>query len=482
MRGGAAGHAVNAATGVISRVATQVVTVAVTLYAARLLAPEMFGIFAISVAWITLVRTTFYSGPYEFLLKTPEPRTASSESLVVNLIVGLALTLPVFAVVPFSEKLFGSALVGHLLLLLAPSNAIAAFAAWQEVLVLRTGRLKAYYVVCTVCDIVSGVVAVALLAMGYGLGALVAQVYIRGVLAVGGFLVMRSTVLSERFSPARVLEILRWSVSRYVAVFLGFGTSYSADIVLGVVLSPAASGLFRASNRIVTAVSDVIAQPARMIAMTAFSSLAANGRSADRQWAAMTTAAVVVGWSALGGLAVVGPMLVPEVLGASWIGAAALVPILCAARATSLLDTLSGTLMVTYDRQKHALYLQVMGTVVMFCSILVTSHWGVVGAAYGVLGASLVNSTVQMVIAWRHFPAAAIEFRRQLVLMAAPVIATVAGALIALHLSQGHLGAVLATVVVMMAGAGSWAFSLVAMRRGLWNVVMSMKSEASAIV
>lgn len=481
LRSGMVRQAMTAAVGASARASSQIVTVVVTLFAARQLAPTAFGTFAIASAWVTLVRTIFYGGAYEYLLKAPDARKASSECLATNLAVGLILTVPLLLFVPFSSAVFKSAVVGHLLLALAPSNLVAAFGAWQEALVLRRDRLRAYYAVFSASEILSGVVAVVMLAMGSGIEALVVQVYARAVVCLVGFLLLGATVLSERFSKARFDEIMHWSLTRHFSVFLGFGTTYAADIILGFTLSPAAAGLYRASNRIVTAVSDVITQPARMMALSAFSRLAADGRTAERQWASFSAVAAVVGWSALGGLAVIGPVLVPTILGDAWRPASSLVPVLCAARALSLLDTLSGTMLVTYDRQKLVFRMQIVIAVAMLVALLVTARYGVGAATWGILATAVFSSSLQFLMGWRHFPGAAAEFRRHAAVALAPVASTVVGAGLVLRMMGGAWHPAVVIALVVIAGAAAWGLAILAMRHPFRRVIAGLRPDRAPL-
>lgn len=474
--------AITAGVGVLSRASTQISTVVVTLYAARFLTPEAFGIFAIAAAWITLVRTMLYCGAFEYLLKEPDARAVSSECLAVNLIVSVALSLPLLVIVPLAPQIFGTAAVGSVLLALIPSNVISAFAAWQESLVLRTGQLRTYYAVLVASEVLSGIAALALLTYGYGLYALVAQIYLRNLIGLVGYLALRRTTFSRRFLPSRTLAVLHWSLSRYLSVALNFASTYGADIVLGILLSPAAAGLYRASNRIVTAVSDVIAQPARMMAMAAFSRLAAEGRGAEREWASMTTIAALCGWSALGGLAVCSPILVPLLLDPQWSGAAAILPILCAARSTVVLDAISSTLLVAYNRQSAVFAIQVAATAAMLVALLATSAFGVVPATVGVLIASIGASLMIFVYALRAFPRAVTEFRAQAPVLLLPVIATVLVAQFAqsaIRATDFPLG--LAIALIAVAGIASWALTLLVLRRRLGAIVTSLHDSEPAL-
>ena len=131
MKSGFAGI-MTAITGLSVRAVNQVVIFCVTLVAAHYLVPTEFGVFAIASAAIALIRTLMYTGAFEYLLKAPPGQEAPSECLIINLLLAIVLSALLLAFVPISGVVFGTSAVGRMLLLMAPSNLMAAFAAWQE--------------------------------------------------------------------------------------------------------------------------------------------------------------------------------------------------------------------------------------------------------------------------------------------------------------------------------------------------------------
>lgn len=306
-----------------ARVSGQIAMVAVTLVATRQLAPADFGIFAIAGALVMLARTMLYTGPFEFLLKAPaeRERTIAAACLAATLIVASGWVLLLGGLGLAAPLLFKGGGVAPVILALAPSVLFAAIAAFAESLMLRSGAVRRYYGVTVGVEIGAGLAAIALLLAGWGLWALVAQIYVRIVLlilALGG--------LGPRLALARPLkgeiaEVLRWSGSRFGSVMVGFLANYSGDLVLGVVFSPAASGLYRASNRMVTALADMFIQPAGMLALTTLASDRANGvkgGSGTGAWLRLGGLFGVLGWPALAVLALFANRLVPLALGPAW--------------------------------------------------------------------------------------------------------------------------------------------------------------------
>src|SRR5262245_2852197 len=120
---------VSAVIGVASRASNQIAAISVVLVAARYLGPSDFGVFAIASAFVTYVRSTLYSGAYEYLLKTKDSADAA-ECLLVNTGLSLAFTLVLLLFSTVAGPIFGSNTVGWLLAAMAPANLISGFTAW----------------------------------------------------------------------------------------------------------------------------------------------------------------------------------------------------------------------------------------------------------------------------------------------------------------------------------------------------------------
>lgn len=423
MKANQLGGVFTALTGIAARGGGQVILLVVTLVAARFLSPTDFGVFALASVGVTLVRTLLYSGAFEYQLKTEDRDAASTECLLVNLALSIAVSLILIGLSFFSKAVFGVATVGALILAMAPSNLLAAVTAWQESQVLRAGRLRGYYLVTTIGEVCSAGVAIALLMGHQGLYALVSQLYVRAAVLLVGYLILKRTTFSEHFSVRRLNKIVRWSISRYGAVLLSFVTTYGADVLLGIFLSPAASGLYRASSRIVGAVTDMFAQPTRILAATLFSARAAVGESSADLWPRIVTSATFIGWSALAGLAVVAPTAVPIVLGPQWTAAAPIVTILCLARAFNMLDAVTNPLLVTQNRQKTLLAMQTGTSIVLIAGLFAFAHYGTASAAWVVTAIDALVTCSLLWLCLRSFPEAAGALRKGVLVALAHVLA-----------------------------------------------------------
>lgn len=471
------GGALNAVTGVLSRGSSQIVTFLLTLVAARYLMPAQFGIFSLAAIATTLIRTLLYSGAFEHLLKAPDARDEATECLLVNVLVALATSGLVVVGALIARLIAGPSVLTDLLLVLLPSNLIAAFAGWQEALLLRTKRVRLYYGATLTAEVVAMAAAVLLFKAGAGIWALAGQIYFRNLSLLILYLVISRPVLSSRFSRAKTKEVLSWSLHRYGTLLLSFGSTYAADIFLGIFLSPAATGLYRASSRLVTAIADMIGQPTRLIAMTIFSARAARGETSGTVWPGVFAVAALFGWSALAGLAAGAGTFVPLVLGEKWIAAVPIVAILCIARAFTVLDSITGAALVAADQARVLLYRQTIAGATLLVTLTIVAPFGVIPVTIATAAVALANSLLLLIIVLRRLDGSADALRTQVPLIVLPLCTTAAGAWTA-HVTIQPLAlppAVKAALVVVAGGIG-WLAAVTLLHRKARTLFASLSS------
>ncbi len=471
--GAARAGLISGSVGFLARAVGQLATLAVTIAATRTLSTASFGAFAIALAFTFLARNLLYVGPYEYQLKAaPAPRTPGS-CLVANVIVAAVAMAGLGVMALVSPRLFGSDEVGWLLVRLLPSVLLVAGTAWAEAGMLRRGLVRRYYLVNVAADLAGAATAIACLFAGWGLAALVVQVYVRLGLMALLYLIERGGEGLPRPDAGEVRRVLGWSRTRYGASLLNFGSSYGADLVLGIVLSPAATGLYRAANRIVTALSDLFTQPLLKIAQTNVSAHHAAGEAPGARWLEMFAGVAAIGWAALAALAVNAGAVVPFVLGAQWQAAAPLVGIFCIARGLTFLDSVSTPVLVAGDQQRFMLPVQVAVAVLALGGGAALASQGPLAVAAAVAAIAAGMSLVYLRRALRITAAPAPAVWAALRVAAAPAAAVLAVAALADLVSLSPLSRLAATAAGAVAG-------LILMRRPLARALAALGAPRPA--
>lgn len=345
--------------GFLSRAAVQFLLFGVTIVATRQLSIEEFGSYALASLFLIVARALFYVGPYEYLLKMPLTPSLYATCLRANVILATLISAVLAVVYLVAFRMFETSAVGNLIASLAPSIFLVAITAWYEAVLLRDLRVRRYYLSTLIGDCIGAGLAVSLLLNGYGVVSLVAQTYVRLLILLVLYMVGTTNRPSLGVGWAHVIEIFRWSKERYFAVLLNFSSTYGADVVLGVLLSPAATGLYRASSRIVSTLTDLFAQPLQKISQTNLSARLVRDKGLDTSWLTMLSGVGAIGWAGLATLAFLADDLVRLALGEKWSPAVPIVISFCAIKSFMLLDAVTTSFLVCHDRQKQMLRVQI---------------------------------------------------------------------------------------------------------------------------
>jgi O-antigen/teichoic acid export membrane protein len=387
--------------GMLARASGQGVALIVTLVAARYLSPEQFGVYALAAAMVTIIRTMLYGPTYQYVMQTPELQRYSSEALALKVLTAAACSLVPIAILSIWPGLFGSRDVLWLFLLMAPSNVLSAFAAWSEAHLLRRGTSMGYHTSLALVEMLGGVVAVAMLAAGYGVIALVPMVYLRAVLLFIAFSALARPALSHGFSAPRLAEVTRWTMPQYASSLTGLFSNYGADFIIGALLSPAATGMYRAASRITAAVADLCAQPVRLFATSSFARRVAVGKSPADLWPSIAALSAFIAVPALGGLAATAGTVLPRMLGPTWGGLAGIVAILSLGRIVSTVGGVATPFLVACGLHRKLLPIQVLAAGALIGGLVLCARFGIGVAAAISAGVTMVAALAYISMAYR---------------------------------------------------------------------------------
>lgn len=448
--------------GFASRAVVQVLLFGVTIIATRQLSIADFGAYSLGSLFLVLARQLFYVGPYEYMLRTPDSKHLTSACFGANLVQAAMLAAILAAIWLAAPVIFSTGTVSQILGMLIPSVFLVATTAWYEAVLLRSVRVRRYYASTLIGDTVGSAVAVMLLIKGYGVTSLVMQTYVRlGVLLVL-YIVATNTHPNLKAGWGAIAAVLRWSQARYAAVLLNFTSAYGADFVLGVSLSPAATGLYRASNRIVSTLTDLFAQPLQKIAQTNLSASYVRNQDIGTSWLTMLSGVGAIAWAGLLTLGFLARDLVPLALGEKWAPAVPIVAVFCLIKAFSLLDAVTTSFLVCHDRQRSMLNVQIGSAVSVIVLGYFASPWGAAAVAVAVGLASTTMSVIYGVMVMRLSRTGS-DALLDLVRTSAPPVIAVATGLVMLDLLAPDLrglDAVLAGVTVAGVAFLGGAFSV----------------------
>ena len=452
--------------GFVARGFSQVTALLIAIVAARLLAREEFGVYAIASAFVVLLQALMYGGVYDYIIKEGGGPDGGDDRILdtcfsMNVTFGVLAASTVAGLAFVMGALTHCAQVTTLMLWLAPSAIVASITTWQEAVLLRRGRLKVYYALWLVTEALASALALALFRSGAGLFSLVAYRYAQLLLgSVCYFAVLRLRPrLAWHADTARATW--RFALNIYVSRMAGIVASYSGDVLVGILVNPAAAGAYRLGSRVVLGVSEIAYQPVTTMAWVQFSRTQGKPDALRLEWFALVTALSVTAWPALAGLVLDSHSVLALVVGPGWDDAIPVIAVLAVARVLAAFEAFLDPILGVTDRSSLILKVRTIGSLAAIGLLFGAARFGAVGAAaaQAVVASGLALAAITVALrATRTRPATLL---RRLVPGIACTVATGAGALGAIALAGVQPASPLATIAVSATGGlVAWAAAM----------------------
>ncbi|MFP1645506.1 oligosaccharide flippase family protein [Pontitalea aquivivens] len=254
----------------VSRVFSQGAQFLIFLFAAKIMAPAEFGVFAMVSAWSMLLAMVAGAGWAEYVMQWQGPVVGLRRVLSMALISGAAMTGVALGISLLAGLVTSNPQVAPLMqlfaltiLLASAGNTVAGIMNWQD-------RLSAAALTAIIADLVHLVVSVVALRAGYGVFAL-AFGRIAGTfmwLALG--LAVVRLVPASRVPREDLRAALRFWARIVVVRLMTNLRVHTATFIVGGAFGAAAAGYYRVGERLSLVLSEVLGEPTRVLAWSLF--------------------------------------------------------------------------------------------------------------------------------------------------------------------------------------------------------------------
>lgn len=370
-----------------------VLQLASTVVISRILSPAELGVFAVAAVFAALASTFRDFGVAEYLIQKKEVtvddlRASFTVNLAVSWLVGLLLLL----LAPLAGRFFGDAGVGRVMQVQALSFALIPFGAVTMAWHRREMQFKPIMLAGVASAVTSFAVAVGLALAGQGYMSL-AWAGVAGVAVnVAAAMFFRPAWFPRLPGTRGVREVFhfgKFASGVFVVGQLGKG---APEMIIGKAATMADVGLFSRASGIVEMFNRLVIQSISQVCLPYL----ANGVRRDGSVvpSLMQTTAMVtgVGWPFLAFLGLAAFPAIRLVYGPQWLDAVPVAQVMCMVAAVDLLFRFSNHALFSLGlaRQANCLQLGVQGLRV--CGLLLVIPYGLMGAACGLLAASVLGA------------------------------------------------------------------------------------------
>lgn len=158
----------------IQQLSVQAINFAVQIVLARLLMPEMFGLIAMVIVFVSIGASLMDSGMTSSIIRTKEPDQIDySTVFVTNVIVSFAIYILIYMSAPYIAGFYNQDALVDIIRLLSFSFVIRAFVAVHVAKLTKEMNFKLQMQLQIPASIISGVVGIVMAYKGYGVWSLV---------------------------------------------------------------------------------------------------------------------------------------------------------------------------------------------------------------------------------------------------------------------------------------------------------------------
>lgn len=381
----------------------------------RSIGPRDIGLVALAVAITGLIGVVAEAGLATYLVRAEElgPATAMSAFWATLAVSLFGAGLLVLVAEPVSV-LVGQPGLRPILPFIAVDLVLASLARVPNALLTRDLRFRLLAVREMCAAILSGVVGVALALAGAGVWALVTQ-----TLVASGFslvFVWSATRWRPRlvFSVADTRLMLRFGLPLLATTLVQATRDRFEQLVLGALGGAMLLGYYVIATRLLNMLVQVTVSTLDTVALPAFVRAARDGRNLSRVFESATTLSAALLSPLLAGLAVLSPVLVPAVFGATYSPAVPPAQLFCLAYAAGAIVYFGRPVYISMGRTGLDLLLTIGGLVVHLVTVLVTAPHGLNVLALAVTVESMLVAGGHAVVLRRVMGLGSTVYRRAL--------------------------------------------------------------------
>lgn len=394
---------------IMAKIVAQASQLTAFLVAARVLSSYEFGFYAYSSAFALFFVIIAEGGWGEFIMKSTRDPASLSQIATISLIAGGVVTLIGLIATGVIALFFHQKEEAVLIALFACWAAPSALSTVYDGILVARARLRDQSIIRIFSELLGLAAVLAGMWLGWGIVAFVAGRLVTQLIGLAASMAVLRWLPRLELEWSTLVDVFDYSRHIVVNRLIIFFRSYSATLLVGSFLGLTEAGYYRAAERIIAAVSELVGEPARILSWTVLRQAASDaapspetgariGRSATTILAILMTVSLPV----YAGLALVSGPLVEFALGDAWSPVAFLVTLLALKQVllvpgfiTEPLLSLSGNI----HRMPPAV---LANSLVGVGFLLAMAPFGMHAAAFGQCAAAVVSFCISIFLQSRY--------------------------------------------------------------------------------
>ena len=371
-----------------SQILAQIVAWLSTFLVIRLLAPEDYGLFAMTQVILVFLNTMNGYGIASALIREEHVTDYRlRQALGLLLLLNGALALAQFLSAPLVAEYFGQPMVESLLRVQALMYVFTPWMALSHAMLSRKMDFRRPAQVRMVASLAGAGTALICAFAGLGVWTLVAAPMVLFLTEAVGMSVAAKAPLRPAFDLRGMAGIAGFGGLMTATQFFWFVQSQTDVIIAGRALGVRELGIYTTGLFLAQLLATKFVPPVNEVAYAAYARIQNSG---PEPLLATIRLVMLVALPAYAGMAVVAEPLVATLLGSQWTQIGHILPLLCIAMPMLTLQILFAPATNAVGRAGIALRVSIAGSVIMPLTFLVAAQFGVTGLASGWIVATAI--------------------------------------------------------------------------------------------
>lgn len=384
------------------RLASQVVTWAITLVVIRLLTPEDYGLMGMALVIIGLCTLMSDLGIAAALIQTKDlDDYVVRQSYGLVLLVNFALCVAVFASAPLVAAFYGEERLVLILRVLSLTFIVQSLASVPRALLTRSIEFKHISIVEFVAVITNSLVTLALAFSGYGVWALVVGNIAVCVVNTVGILLVCGLKITPVFRFGGMGKLISYSIKISGQRIVWFFGQNLDVILIGKLLGKTTLGYYSVGFHLASMPMHRVMAIINQVAFPTFSRIQDDPALVRNYFLEMSKLISLIFFPLMWGLSSVSEEVVAIFLGEKWSNASFVLIVLCLAIPFRVNATVLPPLMNAIGQPGKTLVNSITEASIIAIGVLIGVAWGLSGVVIGVSCAYLI---AWQVVLWRCLP------------------------------------------------------------------------------
>jgi len=366
---------------------------------AHLLSPEDFGIVGMALIFTGLAVAVNELGFGAAIIQRKKlDESHLSTSFWASLGMGIIIFITAVIVSPFVAGFFKKDIVASVLIVCSLAFLIGPFSLIHRSLLFKKLDFKKLAVVEIGATLISGISAVIMAFVGFGVWSLAWRGVIAALVTAVLIWIVSKWRPSMQFSLKSFKELFKFGGNVVGANFVNYFQANVDYMIVGRILGAPLLGLYTLAYRLITFPLDKISTVVTRVTFPTFSSIQDDNLRLRRGYLKTISYISLVTFPALAGLFIVAPEFVRIVFGEKWMPAVLPLQILCIVGMLKSIGTTVGSIQYAKGRPDIALKWDTFKLISIGICVFFGARYGIVGVAYAIAILTVVTFPIIQLI------------------------------------------------------------------------------------